>query len=52
MDIDLQKVQITWMQDILYRINQVALSSTYNSEEKIRAIQWLVKQAMKANDND
>ena len=47
MELDLTKVQNTWMKDILYRIGQILISNKYNQEEKIVAIKWLVKQTLK-----
>lgn len=53
MELDLVKIQNTWMKDILYRIEQIIKDNKYNHEEKILAIRWLVKQTLKGDtDND
>jgi hypothetical protein len=51
-DYDMTKIQYEWVRDILYRIEQVIISSRYTEEEKIVAIRWLVKQAFKVDRDD
>ena len=49
--LDMCKIQNTWLVDIMNRIQQTAVSSKYSDEEKIVAIIWLTKQAIKAEED-
>ena len=51
MDLNLDKVQIAWMQDILQRMQDIANSSTYSERDKIVALKYLIKQALKIEAN-
>jgi hypothetical protein len=44
--IDMVEVQLNWSLDILKRID-IVLKSSNNDNEKLEAIKWLVKQALK-----
>ena len=46
---ELIKVQYNWAQDILSRINLVIKSKNYTDKEKIIAVEWLTKQALKTD---
>jgi hypothetical protein len=48
--IDLTQIQLNWTNDILRRINDV-IKSNNSDRDKIEIINWLVKQALK-NDNE
>lgn len=45
-DVNLDKVQLTWSLDILKRID-IVIKSSNNDSDKLEAITWLVKQALK-----
>ena len=45
-NVDLTQVQLNWSLDILKRID-IVLKSSNNDSEKLEAIKWLVKQALK-----
>ena len=45
-NVDLTQVQLNWSLDILKRID-IVLKSSNNDNEKLEAIKWLVKQALK-----
>jgi len=47
-DIDLTKVQLTWCLDILSRIKNILDSKGWTEDQKLVSIEWLVKQALKA----
>ena len=47
MTVDLTQIQLNWSLDILKRIETVLKSSNLDSE-KLEAIAWLVKQALKS----
>ena len=44
--VDMTEVQVNWSLDILKRID-IVLKSSNNDNEKLEAIKWLVKQALK-----
>lgn len=44
--IDMIEVELNWSLDILKRID-IVLKSSNNDSEKLEAIKWLVKQALK-----
>ena len=44
--VDMTEVQLNWSLDILKRID-IVLKSSNNDNEKLEAIKWLVKQALK-----
>ena len=44
--IDMIEVELNWTLDILKRID-IVLKSSNNDNEKLEAIKWLVKQALK-----
>lgn len=48
-NLDKNKLEIDWMRDILYRMQVVATSANYSENEKIEAIKWLIKQALKVD---
>ena len=43
------KLEMDWMRDILYRTQVVVTSANYSENEKIQAIKWLIKQALKVD---
>lgn len=45
--VDLTKVKLNWYKDILDRINEVIADDKYSKDEKLVAIKWLTKQALK-----
>jgi len=47
-EIDLTKIQLTWCLDILSRIKTILDSKGWTEEQKLVSINWLVKQALKA----
>ena len=47
-DLNMDKIQIAWMQDILQRMKSIAESNTYSESDKILALRYLIKQALKA----
>ena len=51
-EIDLTKVNLNWCMNILNRIDLVLKSDTYTDQEKLIAVQWLIKQAFKNNSED
>lgn len=46
-EVNLTQVQLNWCMDILARIKIVVDQHTNTEEEKLEAIRWLVKQALK-----
>jgi hypothetical protein len=44
--VDMTEVELNWTLDILKRID-IVLKSSNNDNEKLEAIKWLVKQALK-----
>jgi hypothetical protein len=46
-EINITKVQNDWMDDIFRRILIVLQDKNYSDEEKLKAIEWLVKQGLK-----
>ena len=48
-NLDLNQLEIQWMCDILYRMQVVINSPSYSENEKIEAIRWLIKQALKVD---
>ena len=50
-EVDLTKVQLTWSQDILTRIKTILESKGWTDEQKLVSITWLVKQAVKREED-
>ncbi len=48
-DLDLNKLEMNWMHDILHRMQLVINSASYSESEKIEAVRWLIKQALKVD---
>jgi hypothetical protein len=48
-NLDHNQLQMDWMKDILYRMQVVINSVNYSENEKIEAIRWLIKQALKVD---
>ena len=48
---DLTKVQLVWTQDILVRIKTILDSKGWTEDQKLVSIAWLVKQALKRDDD-
>jgi hypothetical protein len=48
-NLDKNQLEIQWMCDILYRMEVVVNSANYSENEKIEAIRWLIKQALKVD---
>ena len=48
-NLDKNKLEMDWMRDILYRMQVVVTSAGYSENEKIEAIKWLIKQALKVD---
>jgi hypothetical protein len=48
-NLDKNKLEMDWMRDILYRMQSVVTSANYSENEKIEAIKWLIKQALKVD---
>lgn len=48
-NLDKNKLEMDWMRDILYRMQVVVTSASYSENEKIEAIKWLIKQALKVD---
>jgi hypothetical protein len=46
-NINITKVQLNWCLDILERIRVILKSKDWTDEDKLVAISWLVKQALK-----
>jgi len=51
-EINLIKVELNWCMDILKRVQTVLDNKDSTSEEKIQAVKWLVKQALKVERED
>lgn len=51
-EVDLTKVQLTWCLDILSRIKTILDSKGWTEDQKLVSINWLVKQALKAEQED
>ena len=49
--VDLNKVQVNWALDIFHRIEEI-LKSTDRPNEKLAAIEYLVKQGLKIERED
>jgi hypothetical protein len=47
-NIDLTNAHLTWCLDILNRIKVIMDSKGWSDEQKLVTINWLVKQALKA----
>jgi hypothetical protein len=47
--LDMIKIQNTWLNDIIFRIHEITKNKKYSDEEKVIAIAWLAKQAVKAD---
>jgi len=50
-ELDLTKIQLTWSQDILTRIKTILDSKGWTDEQKLVSISWLVKQAVKKEED-
>ena len=50
-ELDLTKIQLVWSQDILVRIKTILDSKGWTDEQKLVSIAWLVKQAVKREDD-
>jgi hypothetical protein len=48
-NLDKNKLEMEWMKDILYRMQVVLASPAYSENEKIEAMRWLIKQALKVD---
>lgn len=48
-NLDKNKLEMDWMRDILYRMQVVLTSANYSENEKIDAMKWLIKQALKVD---
>ena len=48
---DLTKIQLVWTQDILVRIKTILDSKGWTENQKLVSIAWLVKQALKPDDD-
>lgn len=48
---DLTKIQLAWSQDILARIKTILDSKGWTEDQKLVSIAWLVKQALKPNED-
>jgi hypothetical protein len=50
-ELDLTKIQLVWSQDILVRIKTILESKGWTDEQKLVSIAWLVKQAVKKEED-
>jgi hypothetical protein len=50
-EVDLTKIQLVWTQDILVRIKTILDSKGWTEDQKLVSIAWLVKQALKPDDD-
>jgi hypothetical protein len=50
-ELDLTKIQLVWSQDILVRIKTILDSKGWTDEQKLVSINWLVKQAIKREED-
>lgn len=50
-ELDLTKIQLTWTQDILVRIKTILDSKGWTEDQKLVSINWLVKQALKKEED-
>jgi hypothetical protein len=51
--VDLKEIQINWMRDILIRISEVNNNTTnYSDIDRKKAIDWLIKQALKVDRDE
>lgn len=50
-EVDLTKIQLVWTQDILLRIKTILDSKGWTEDQKLVSISWLVKQALKPDDD-
>ena len=48
-NLDKNKLEMDWMKDILYRMKVVLAATNYSETEKIEAVKWLIKQALKVD---
>ena len=46
-DYDMRDLEIAWMMDILRRMRHVLDAGNYTPDEKVEAVRWLIKQALK-----
>ena len=49
-ELDLTKIQLVWTQDIRTRIKTILDSKGWTEDQKLVSINWLVKQALKKDD--
>lgn len=47
-ELNLTQVQLNWCLDILSRIKNILESNGWTDDQKLVTIEWLVKQALKA----
>ena len=50
-EVDLTKIQLVWTQDILTRIKTILDSKGWTEDQKLVSINWLVKQALKKEED-
>jgi hypothetical protein len=51
--VDLKEIQINWMKDILIRISEVNNNTlNYSDKDRKKAIDWLIKQALKVDRDE
>ena len=50
-EVDLTKIQLVWTQDILVRIKTILDSKGWTEDQKLVSIAWLVKQALKPDED-
>lgn len=51
-EVNLTQVQLNWCMDILARIKNIMDSDGWTDDQKLVTIEWLVKQALKAERED
>lgn len=45
------KLNLVWINDLLFRMQLVLKSDNYTDSEKVDAVKWLIKQALKIEAN-
>jgi hypothetical protein len=50
-ELDLTKIQLVWTLDILTRIKTILDSKGWTEDQKLVSIAWLVKQALKQEED-
>jgi hypothetical protein len=50
-ELDLTKIQLVWTLDILTRIKTILDSKGWTEDQKLVSIAWLVKQALKPEED-